>query len=405
MRNSAVLFFICLAISRVSFAEEVVGFCISSLKKLDKYAEVNKMAYFKVSKTVIEKYPQSALAQIVSGQMPAETHLVHEKTFYAERGQLEANCYILDSVFDPTVFEEILNWMATGDIERMKVKFPLETHLETLLNHADRLQLSELSKALRKTVVGRFVKIPGGKYEIGNFAHDNPSAFISPSDAFDSTYWVTLSEFEIGETAVTQESYVMGTGKMNPSKHQLLKHCPKNFKVFEVKDGITGVCVGYPVENVDWDDANEYARWESAHDLEYIYDLPTEAQLEVAFRGKTTTKYVSGDDPEGVDAFAWHKENSGGQTHPVKSKQPNSFGIYRSGVWEWARDWYDSWRPSDGFNPTGPATGDQRVKRGGSWADRRWSCRSCSRASGWPTSRDWVDGSTTGLRLVRKPRY
>jgi formylglycine-generating enzyme required for sulfatase activity len=57
----------------------------------------------------------------------------------------------------------------------------------------------------------------------------------------------------------------------------------------------------------------------------------------------------------------------------MKTFPPNGYGLYAvcGGVWEWARDWYDR----DGYgrsrttDPEGPAEGEQRVARGGSWAD------------------------------------
>jgi hypothetical protein len=120
MRSIAVLFFICFVVSRVSFAEEMVRFCMRNLEKSENYFEVNHMSYFKINKTMIDKFPQSALAQIATKRMPTEIHLVKEENYYSERNQLEAKgvpCYYLYSYFDPKVFQEILRWMATGDTE------------------------------------------------------------------------------------------------------------------------------------------------------------------------------------------------------------------------------------------------------------------------------------------------
>ncbi len=71
----------------------------------------------------------------------------------------------------------------------------------------------------------------------------------------------------------------------------------------------------------------------------------------------------------------WPRENrlSDGYyyTAPVGGFSPNVFGIQDmlGNVWEWTADWYlaDYYRESPVRNPRGPATGEHRVARGGSW--------------------------------------
>jgi formylglycine-generating enzyme required for sulfatase activity len=57
----------------------------------------------------------------------------------------------------------------------------------------------------------------------------------------------------------------------------------------------------------------------------------------------------------------------------MKDLPPNGYGLYgmSGGVWEWTQDWYDrdSYRNSPDHEPKGPSTGEQKVLRGGSWAD------------------------------------
>jgi formylglycine-generating enzyme required for sulfatase activity len=58
-------------------------------------------------------------------------------------------------------------------------------------------------------------------------------------------------------------------------------------------------------------------------------------------------------------------------TSPVKSFDPNSWGLYdmAGDVWQWTADWFDAnyYSTSPADDPTGPDTGKERVVRGGSF--------------------------------------
>lgn len=70
-------------------------------------------------------------------------------------------------------------------------------------------------------------------------------------------------------------------------------------------------------------------------------------------------------------------------------------------VWECCGDWYGSayYAQSISEDPPGPAQGDSRVLRGGSWGSGRSGCRSAVRGAQVPTYRDGYDG----FRCVIRP--
>ena len=205
------------------------------------------------------------------------------------------------------------------------------------------------------------IAVKGGTFTMGATS-EQTGAFSDESP----THSVTLSDYYIGETEVTQKLWnaVMGS---NPSK-------------------FTGN-MQRPVEMVSWNDCQTFISKLNQLTGE-TFRLPTEAQWEYAARGGNKSKGYTYSGSNAIDDVAWYNDNSDRMTHPVKTKAPNELGIYdmSGNVFEWCSDWYGSYSSAAQTDPTGPATGFYRVRRGGSWDDIAASCRVAYRISGAPTN-------------------
>jgi formylglycine-generating enzyme required for sulfatase activity len=134
------------------------------------------------------------------------------------------------------------------------------------------------------------------------------------------------------------------------------------------------------------------------------FSLPTEAQWEYACRAGTQTQFSFGDDPEykQLGDYAWYAGNALGKgeayAHAVGTKKPNTWGPYdmHGNVWEWCSDWYGEYAEGDAVDPTGPAKGDDRVLRGGSWYSDPRYVRSAHRIRSPADNR----GTDFGCRLA-----
>jgi len=124
--------------------------------------------------------------------------------------------------------------------------------------------------------------------------------------------------------------------------------------------------------------------------------LPTEAEWEYSAPAGTTGDYAGN-----LDSMAWYEANSDKKTHPVATKQANTWGLYdmHGNVWEWCQDWYgsDYYANSPSVNPTGATSGSNRVNRGGSYSSDAVILRSANRDSNSPSIRF----ISLGFRVVR----
>lgn len=131
----------------------------------------------------------------------------------------------------------------------------------------------------------------------------------------------------------------------------------------------------HPATHVSHFDATEYCE-RMAASTRLKYRLPTEAEWEYACKAGSDTEYFFGDDESELSDYAWFKDNSNGDTHPVATKMPNSWGLYdmHGLVLEWCwDDW--SYRQSDQTIDPRVINDDLRnVVKGGSWIARDFRC-------------------------------
>lgn len=154
-----------------------------------------------------------------------------------------------------------------------------------------------------------------------------------------------------------------------------------------------------PVEDVSWEDVQEFLTKLIELEKSTSYRLPTEAQWEYACRAGSKAAYFFGDDANALQNYAWYDANSDEQTHPVGQKSANPWGLHDiyGNVWEWVEDWYGRYSTDAQVSPSGPAGGSRRVVRGGGWNDAAELCRSSIRSRYGPGRRGFV----LGFRLAR----
>jgi formylglycine-generating enzyme required for sulfatase activity len=210
------------------------------------------------------------------------------------------------------------------------------------------------------------VLIPAGKFVMGS---RHGAASEQPEHEVKISYPLAVAKTEITQT---QFKAVMGR---NPSHFQAMSD-------------------DLPVENVSWQDAQEYVKQLSSM-TGHTYRLLSEAEWEYACRAGGRHEYCGSAD---IERASWYSFNSGRKTHVVATKAPNAWGLYdmSGNVWEWVQDCTGNYSstPSDG---TAWTSGNcvERMVRGGSYVDVPRSTRAAVR--------DWFGVSSRGSSLGFRP--
>jgi formylglycine-generating enzyme len=287
--------------------------------------------------------------------------------------------------------------------------------------------------------------VPGGQFTIGS---PEKEAGRAPNEGPMKT--VEVSSFFMAEVEVTWDMYMTFLNETASEGRTDAGSYAQYGRRYDDIDAISGPTPpwGSPDQGWGWGErpaitmtyyaAETFCEWLSLKTGKH-YRLPTEAEWEYAARGNTVSPYFFEGDPKkftrerflnrlfGVDTttintYVIYAENSWLRTQPPGQVQPNPFGLKNmlGNVWEFCSDYYadDAYASyPDGQvikDPVGPATGTERVIRGGSFTSDAFDVRSATRRptehNAWlrtdpqiPKSVWWYsDNREVGFRVVTR---
>nr|CAD7265935.1 unnamed protein product [Timema shepardi] len=265
------------------------------------------------------------------------------------------------------------------------------------------------------------VYIRGGEFNMGTnepiFVADGegPARKVTLDDFYLDVYEVSNSEFEIfvNSTGIKTEAELFGDSFVFESLlsketesgiTQAVAAAPWWLPVKECDwrrpagpDSSVKGSMDHPVVHVSWNDAVAYCEWAGKR-------LPTEAEWEFACRdGLQGRLFPWGNklNPRGEHRVnIWQgkfpEEDTGEDgyigTAPVTAFPRSTFGLHNmiGNVWEWTSDWWETEHSTEStHNPTGPASGSDKVKKGGSYLCHQSYCyryRCAARSQNTPDS-------------------
>lgn len=270
-----------------------------------------------------------------------------------------------------------------------------------------------------KAIPGKMMYVGAGTYKMGELVAK--SGFIPfPS------HQVSVSSFYLSATELTNREYVEF---LNDQGNQLQDgtnwyHLEGAYAKIQANGRRFKVVPGqedFPVVNVSWFGAIAYCNWLSRKkNLKPVYKvsgstvtpdwtangyrLPTEAEWEYAARSRGLEQEWAGTNvEEEVANFCNLRGEEDGEKLLAKIAQfqANQLGLadMSGNVQEWCWDWYsdDYYKSSPTKNPRGPANGQVRVLRGGSWAQDKTTSKTTHRMGFRPSARSRI----VGFRLAR----
>ena len=230
----------------------------------------------------------------------------------------------------------------------------------------------------------KMIFVQGGTFTMGATQEQRGVAEVDEKPA----HSVTLNDFYIGETQVTQALWKAVMGKESYYGGGWLP--------------VYGKGDNYPAYRINWEACRSFINELNNHCSLQLggrkFGMPSEAEWEYAARGGQKTQGFKFSGSKNIGDVAWYDNPKNGTTHPVAQKKPNELGLYdmSGNVNEWCADWKVDYSMDAQVNPTGPTRGSYRVIRGGSWEDKADYCRVSYRIGRLP---EFVSYSL-GLRLV-----
>lgn len=283
-----------------------------------------------------------------------------------------------------------LTSQAFGQVEQKKKKDnptpPANTSLRSLMSSSsnDNERTDVMSETITVGDVSfKMIYVKGGTFRMGCTSEVEPDCW---SDEYPS-HDVTLNDYYIGETEVTQELWqvVMGTSPTGDDRWTYS----------------LGLGDNYPAYKISYEDVRAFISKLNKM-TGRTFRMPTEAEWEYAARGGDRSRHYMYSGSNNISDVAWCLETADGErNYPVKQKKPNELGIYdmSGNVYEWCSDWYSEYIDQRQVNPSGPAFGEERIYRGCCVAGPPRSCRVSDRNKNIPSFR----GDFHGVRLVMEP--
>jgi formylglycine-generating enzyme required for sulfatase activity len=254
------------------------------------------------------------------------------------------------------------------------------------------------------------VHIPAGEFVMGATSHSEAGDNEKPRHVVDlDAYWIDrtpvtnamFARFANATSYITEAEAAGSSHAYSPAAQDWIEARGADWRHPQGPSSDIKAIADHPVVQVTWGDAAAYCKWANAQ-------LPTEAEWEKAARGTDEREFpwgngeVSGDRVNFADrnlkvSWANTKVDDGfAFTSPVGNYPAGAspYGVLdmAGNVWEWLADWYDAsyYLNSPKRNPAGPAKGEFRAARGGSWAGAVGDLRSWHR--GWGPPKIHADG-------------
>ena len=191
--------------------------------------------------------------------------------------------------------------------------------------------------------------------------------------------------FYIQKTELSQESWLLITGSEEWKNSE------------EFRDKPAQSSSSHPVVYVSFIDVQKFINTLNTKHGKPDYRLPTQEEMAYATSAGTRTKFLTGDNPDGLSPYCWYRNNSD-DLKMVGIKESNPWGIHdlNGNAWEWTME------RGDDFSKNIPLIEDGepniRFKHGGSYMSEPRECATHSQRPIPVTMRE----EDLGFRLVRR---